>query len=588
MSNLFYTTFNMSLSAGVLVLAVLLLRLLAKKCPKWFHVCLWGLVAVRLICPFTVESPLSLMPKTEWIPREAVSVENPTSDIAAPNHGDTDTVSQGSSGEILTNGENTALPSPITETEHNVRWGELLSALWILGICGMLVYMFVSYGLVYRRIREAKHMGDRIFTSDSVPSPFVFGILFPRIFLPVGMDEGVLTHVIAHERVHIRRLDHWWKPIGFVLLAIHWFNPLIWLSYILLCRDIELACDERVVRNMDTAERADYSEALLVCSGNRRLITACPLAFGEISVKERIKTVLNYKKPSFQVVVLAILACAAVGVFFLTDPAAEKDTKTNTVTAYLTEDERALLAEGDNDSDKEKEISVTFRSTEVPMKAVVKITCKPHVFLILIESEEQMTLGDTKTFHIPPNCSYTVEAYCLAGENGNVTFEITETINGSASSEEGDITAEEIETLISRYFLEEDMMESLSGHSALSDEPVIIDGVPYYKATDERFDRWEEIMTLYSQIYQGEELNRRTEEARGPYKNVDGDTWVTPYGWSTVLSQQDYRYEFTQTGENTGELCLIRKEPDNSESPTVFSVVKLAPGELRIVSVHMP
>lgn len=315
MNELFLNIVNMSITASILVLLVLVLRLLLKKAPKWVNVLLWGLVAIRLVCPFGIESPLSLIPKTEWIVQESVEEEElflnsvpdsiPAMDFS-------------SLGEDIT--FHYYPLEPHIEINRGVNSVFVLNCIWLAGVAAMLVYMIVSYICVYRRIHDAKQFRDNIYTSESVSSPFVFGLIRPRICLPENMDAVSMSYVIAHEEAHLRRFDHLWKPFGFILLAVHWFNPLIWLAYILLCRDIEMACDEKVVRDMNEAERADYSEALLECSVSRKMITACPLAFGEVGAKQRIKSVLNYKKPAFWIVVVAVVACIAAAVCFLTNP----------------------------------------------------------------------------------------------------------------------------------------------------------------------------------------------------------------------------------------------------------------------------
>ena len=315
MTELFYTILNMSISAGILILAVLLLRLFFRRAPKWVSVLLWGLVAVRLILPFVPESSLSLMPKAEWVtPDTFYTEENTYFDSVPADRIKVDT-------EI---GENVIyyykVVDPPIEIHRGVSPIFVLNCIWLAGIAAMLVYMLASYIRVMRCVRGARQFRDNTYTSESVSSPFVLGLIRPRIYLPENMDAISMSYVIAHEEAHLRRLDHLWKPFGFLLLAVHWFNPLIWIGYILLCRDIEMACDERVVRGMNEEERADYSEALLECSVNRKIISACPLAFGEIGAKARIKTVLNYKKPAFWIVVLAVIASVTAAVCFLTNP----------------------------------------------------------------------------------------------------------------------------------------------------------------------------------------------------------------------------------------------------------------------------
>ena len=310
MTQFFLTVLNMSISAGYVVLVVLLLRLLLKRAPKWISVLLWGIVAVRLICPVSVESVLSLIPSAETVSPDIMFDAVPSVNTGIP---------------IV----NDAL-NPILEESFAPSMGDsanplqillpILAAVWCAGMAVMVIYTVISYLRLQRKVRTAVRLRDNIYQSEAVVSPFVLGILRPRIYLPFGLSEQDAALVIAHEQAHVKRRDHWWKPLGFLLLTLHWFNPLLWLGYVLLCRDIELACDEKVIRSLDHARRADYSQALLTCSVNRRMIAACPLAFGEVGVKNRVKTVLNYRKPAFWIILAAIVACIALAVCFLTNP----------------------------------------------------------------------------------------------------------------------------------------------------------------------------------------------------------------------------------------------------------------------------
>lgn len=314
MSQIFLRIFNMSISASYLVLAVLVLRLLFKKAPKWIAVLLWGIVAVRLVCPFTVESVMSLIPSTETVSPDITTDRTPqiNSGISFINNAINPIV------------EGSFAPEPLVSINPLQIWIPILSILWLTGIAVMLVYTLVSYLRVRRKVGTAVRLCENVYQSEHVVSPFVLGLIKPKIYLPFAIDARYREHVIAHERAHIRRRDHWWKPLGFLLLTVYWFNPLLWLGYVLLCRDIELACDEKVIKTLDHDARADYSQALLACSVNRRMIAACPLAFGEVGVKARIKSVLHYKKPAFWILLVAILACVALAVCFLTDPPADQ------------------------------------------------------------------------------------------------------------------------------------------------------------------------------------------------------------------------------------------------------------------------
>ena len=310
MSELFLKIINMSISASWLVLVVLAFRFLFRKAPKWVNVLLWGIVAVRLIYPFSIESALSLIPSAETISPEIMMSPAPTihTGVAALNS---------VVNPIITE---TFAPEPIASANPLQILIPILAMIWIIGMCILALYTVISYWRLQRKVSEAVILRENIFQSENVGSPFVLGIIKPKIYLSYNMDEQDLEHVVAHERAHIRRKDHLWKPLGFLLLTIHWFNPLMWLAYVLLCRDIELACDEKVIQELGNEQRADYSQALVACSVNRRMIAACPLAFGEVGVKERVKSVLNYKKPAFWVIAVSVVACVVVAVCFLTNP----------------------------------------------------------------------------------------------------------------------------------------------------------------------------------------------------------------------------------------------------------------------------
>ena len=318
MNELFLKIINMSISASWLILAVLILRLVLKKAPKWVNVLLWGIVAARLICPFSFESALSLIPSSETIPLDIEMAAKPTIDSGVP-------AINSVVNPVLSS---FAPPQHVLTSANPLQiWIPILNIIWLIGIGSLLLYTAVSYWRLCRKVDTAVRYKDNIFQSENISSPFVLGIIKPRIYLPFNMNGQDLEHVVAHEQAHIRRKDHWWKPLGFLLLTIHWFNPLIWLAYVLLCRDIELACDEKVIKELGNEQRANYTQALVVCSVNRRMIAACPLAFGEVGVKDRVKSVMNYKKPAFWIIILAVIACVIVAVCFLTNPAGTVLTK---------------------------------------------------------------------------------------------------------------------------------------------------------------------------------------------------------------------------------------------------------------------
>ena len=315
MNELFLKIINMSISASWLVMAVLILRLVLKKAPKWVNVLLWGIVAVRLICPFSFESALSLIPSAETFPEKAIS--GPSFDVQTGI-----TPVDNRINDYLGDRYFEGVTVPANNGNHMMN---ILSIVWTIGILLLIAYTVISYWRLHREIDTAVRYKDNLFQSENVSSPFVLGLIKPRIYLPFSINGQDLEHVVAHEQAHIHRKDHWWKPLGFLLLTIHWFNPFVWLSYVLLCRDIELACDEKVIRELGNEQRADYTQALVACSINRRTIAACPLAFGEVGVKERVKSVMNYQKPAFGIVLLAVIACVGVAVCFLTNPITADD-----------------------------------------------------------------------------------------------------------------------------------------------------------------------------------------------------------------------------------------------------------------------
>lgn len=311
MSVIFLKLLNLSISASWLVLVVLVLRLVLKRAPKWVDVLLWGMVALRLMLPFSIESALSLIPSAETLSPEVVQFD------PAP------TITSGV--ELIDNAVNPSLSesfaaAPLASVNPLYVWTYLAGWVWLIGLAAMLLYALVSYLRLRRRVSASIPLRENIYVCDEVPSPFILGIVRPRIYLPSVLDEAQRGSVLSHERAHLARHDHWWKPLGFALLAVYWFNPLLWLAYTLLCRDIELACDERVLRGMDAGQVKAYSSALLACSVPRRMIAACPLAFGEVGVGARVKNALRYKKPAFWVVAVSVVVCTVVAVCFLTNP----------------------------------------------------------------------------------------------------------------------------------------------------------------------------------------------------------------------------------------------------------------------------
>lgn len=326
MQELFLELLQLSLTGSLFALAVMLVRMAFRKAPKWLFCLLWGVVALRLICPIPIESNFSLIP-------DKLASGQIITNVGNDYVGEVDIIYENNAGYnnaleagrqpiysdngyyVVTEKDSYDAPATVEETVYPI-----LSWVWLAGMVLMLAYTIVSYIALKQKMKEATLLRDNIWQCEQADSPFVLGIIRPRIYLPYQINETDMENVIAHEQAHIHRKDHWWKPIGFLLLSIHWFNPVMWIAYILLCRDIEAACDEKVIKHMEKDEMRAYSTALLHCSVHRRRIAVCPLAFGEVGVKERIKRVMNYKKPAFWVIILAVVASIIAGIFLLTDP----------------------------------------------------------------------------------------------------------------------------------------------------------------------------------------------------------------------------------------------------------------------------
>ncbi len=315
LSDFFLSLVNMSITASYLVLAIILFRLIFKKAPKWINCLLWGLVGFRLICPISIESFLSLIPTTQTVTRDPAIV----------------THVQVNSGILPVD---KAFEDILPLTEIGGTSPEMISAfkatnliaiIWFIGVSAMFIYTAVSYGKIKTKLKEAIRTKDNIYICDKISSPFILGIIKPKIYLPSYLSDEDAACVIAHEKAHIKRRDYIWKPLGFFIFSIYWFNPVMWLSYILLCKDIELACDESVIKDKGEEIKKTYSHALINCSAEKRFITACPVAFGENSVKARVKSVLRYKKPAFWLIIIALIASVIISACLVTNPLSKKE-----------------------------------------------------------------------------------------------------------------------------------------------------------------------------------------------------------------------------------------------------------------------
>lgn len=315
MADVFIKTLNMGIAASWLILAVVVLRVILKRAPKRFRLLLWAVVGLRLVLPVSIESALSLVPSTQTLPENVMYAAAPelNTGIAALN----DAINPAFTAAFA--------PEPAASANPLQVLLPVASVIWLAGAAAMLLWALVSWLRLRRRVADAVLLEGNVFESERVASPFVLGLIRPRIYLPFGLNEGAREQVLTHERAHIARGDHVIKPLGWLILAVYWYNPLVWLAYALFCRDIELACDERVIRRLPVSGRADYSQALLDLSRPHHGVGACPLAFGESAVKCRVKSVLTYKRPAFWLIMLAAVLCIGAAVCFLTDPKAEAD-----------------------------------------------------------------------------------------------------------------------------------------------------------------------------------------------------------------------------------------------------------------------
>ena len=504
MNELFLKIINMSISASWLVLAVLILRFVLKKAPKWINVLLWGIVAIRLICPFSFESPLSLIPSAETIPLNIGMDTTPTinSGISAINNAVNPIISQ--SNTPMAGASVNLLQITIGIYEY----------IWIFGMIALALYTAISYWRLHRKVDTAVRYKDNIFQSENVSSPFVFGIIKPRIYLPFKMNGQDLEHVVAHEHAHIRRKDHWWKPFGFLLLTIHWFNPLMWMAYVLLCRDIELACDEKVIKELGNEQRGDYTQALVACSVNRRMIAACPLTFGEVGIKERVKSVMNYKKPALWVIIIAVIVCVGVAVCFLTNPKQDSYTLRIVVPAgsqeefvYTDEEVSAIrnsikIWSGDGLGDTEVLLSPVNKTTETGYTA----TYLTHGMPVEFDAEKNTWFKIGVNMQNPTN-----EDIIVYVEVENVEVRIVDEINSvikwfdytenpSAMDDESTINLPIYPDVTFSYNQAQIIASKNFDTSELTDHTILITGMPIWNAyfTDLTGDDYPEICATYT------------------------------------------------------------------------------------------
>ncbi|WP_051199049.1 M56 family metallopeptidase [Butyrivibrio hungatei] len=290
MEQVFLFVLNNAITVSVLIIAIIMVRALGKKMPKWITCMLWMIVAVKLTVPVQFESVMSLIPTGKPIPTNIITENNP---------------------QI-----NSGISSSVNSLQIFFRIGALV---WLTGVILMLTYAVATYVLIRKRVSVSVKIDSKVYECDDISDSFILGTISPKVYIPSSLPEGAREYILKHEFAHLSRYDHLWKPLGFLILSVYWFNPLCWIAYILLCKDIEYACDEKVTKNIEKDEKAEYCRILLENSMPRKLIAACPVAFGGIDVKDRIKNVVNYKKPAFWITIASIMVCVAVRVCFATN-----------------------------------------------------------------------------------------------------------------------------------------------------------------------------------------------------------------------------------------------------------------------------
>lgn len=321
MSKLFLEIINMSITSSYVILFVILIRFFLKKAPKIYSYSLWSVVLLRLTIPFSFQSIFSLMRiNTKAIPEDIMYTQVP----------------QINSGiTVIDRVVNNSLPAPVIVASVNPMqiWIALGGVIWILGLIVLIIYSIITTMKLSKRLKSAVHISDNIYENTIIKTPFVFGLVNPKIYLPKDLSEIEKQYIIKHEQTHIERYDHIIKFVAFLVVSIHWFNPLVWMSFFLMTEDMELSCDEKVIKELGNGIKKDYSNSLLSLSTGRRIIGGSPIAFGENNTKGRIKNILNYKKPEFWVSIVAIIVIVAVGIGLLSNP---KEGTTNNIVESMT------------------------------------------------------------------------------------------------------------------------------------------------------------------------------------------------------------------------------------------------------------
>ena len=415
MKDLFTGILNISISAGILIIVCTLVRLIFRRMPKFVRCLMWLLVAIRLAVPFAIESPFSLLPAREYV--TVSSNDNVSTDEAGNAYSNNELTDKAKVGIINkvetvdTAEKNNGVATEHTAHTNNIDVMYVLSIIWLVGVIALLIYALVSYIRLRRLVDDAVLLKENIYQSERAGTAFILGVIRPRIYVPYGLSLNERYMSISHEKAHISRRDHLVKPLGFIIAAVYWFNPLVWLAYILLCRDIELACDEKVIKKIGYDKKKDYSQALLNLSIPKKIISACPVAFGEVGINERIKNVLTMKKGKKIIIAVAVAICAVLAICFLTYP---KKIKNNSGDVA-----------GVQAAEETEEVQVVEETTEETAEENAKET----------NSSENVTTGSTTEDDI---------CYPVMG-SGTITRQFSEEHQGV------DIAAEEGTAIVSVY-----------------------------------------------------------------------------------------------------------------------------------------
>lgn len=571
MGEVFLKLLNMSITAGWLILAVLCVRLIFRKMPRWIYCILWGTVAVRLVCPFSIESEFSLQPSAQPIKvstmvegdvvnhvpsvdSDLTIVEEVVNPLLAETFGDQDFVTAWEMSENQ-EGVNAAPLQVITEIAGTV---------WFCGMLVLLVYAIVSMIRLHILVRESVRCKDNVYLCDAVKSPFILGMIKPRIYLPSAVDESRIDYIIAHEKAHLQRKDHFWKPFGYLLLGVYWFNPLCWVAYIMLCKDIELACDEKVIRNMDFADKKEYSRVLLSCATQRRMVFVCPLAFGEVGVKERVRSVLRYKKPTFWITIAAILVCAVVAACFLTNPSREYQIRitipAGSTAAFCYSDEEIspkgntlTLANGESLGDTEvvlKTVEVQEENAYEPAYMTpgmpVKMNVEKGAWFKIGVNVQNPTPEDMDVYVSVRNVEVRIASVDVEGADGTNADEAGEADNGNQTAESAP----------SQQSAAESAVQDLAYYLEFSTS-----GIQFREMTAERkaeiLEEYDDLLDDYTLIAR-ESADGQTAYIVGHY---NGDVENSPlYKMQTMDYTSDKRYQLLYLEKNYEAMDKVKDE----------------------------